>query len=244
MANRSKSNYGTLYGIGVGPGDPELITVKALRILTECPVVILPAKSPEECRAYSIVEQIYPGIRDKEILCEPFPMMGERAEWESAHEQIYANMVGVLKKGRKAAFLTIGDVSLYSTFGYIESRAQADGFHTEAVAGVPSFCAAAARLGISLADADEPVHIFPGNADPAEALAQPGTKIFMKSGRKLAELKQAILASEKPCRAYAVTNCGLPGETVTENIADLDENAGYLTVVIVRSKGERIYAQK
>lgn len=234
MTRTSSPNYGTLYGIGVGPGDPELITLKALRRLTECPVVILPARSPRECRAYAIVEQIYPGIRDKEIMCEPFPMTGNRAEWETAHERIYADIAAVLKEGKKAAFLTIGDVSLYSTFGYIEGRAQEDGYHTEAVAGVPSFCAAAARLGIPLADADESVHILPGNTDPAEALALPGTKIFMKTGKKLAELKAAILALPQPCRAYAVTNCGLPDETVTEDIAALDGNAGYLTVVIVR----------
>lgn len=234
MTKQSKSNKGILYGIGVGPGEPELMTVKALRRLTECPVIILPAKSPEECRAYKIVEQLYPGIRDKKILCEAFPMTGSPADWEAAHERIYADIARALRKWKNAAFLTIGDISLYSTFGYIEERAQADGFRTEAVAGVPSFCAAAARLGIPLADADESVHIYPGKSDPAGALARPGTKIFMKSGSRLAELKKAILASEKPQRAYAVTNCGLPGETVTENIAELDENAGYLTVVIVR----------
>ena len=200
---------GILYGVGVGPGDPELVTLKAVRIVRECDTVILPAKSKEDCIAYGIMKEACREIAEKELICMPFPMTKDENRLATAHEQIYLTIKKLLDEGRKAAFLTIGD---------------------------PSFCAAAVALGISLADNKEEIHVITASYDIEKTTELSGTRIYMKSGKKLGELKQMLQKQKKggQMEVYSVENCGMMNEKVTREIGQLDDTSGYLTIVIVK----------
>lgn len=226
-----------LYGIGVGPGDPELMTLKALRCIRESDVIILPSKPKEECYAYQIVKEVYPQIEEKEIVCLPFPMLKDKEKLMKAHNEIYDRIAGYLAKEKKVAFLTIGDPCVYSTYSYIHTRVTEKGGRAVIINGVPSFCAASAALGISLGDNKDEIHIIPASYDIQHTLELKGTRIYMKAGEKLAELKKVLLEHEpERYEVYAVSNCGMDKEKISTGINELDEKSGYLTVVIVKDK--------
>lgn len=137
---KKKTKTGALYGIGVGPGDPELMTIKAIRTIQKCDVIVLPATTKEECYAYGIALQACPEIDEKRLLCMPFPMIKDENKLKQAQDEIFAKLEPELKAGRRVGLLTIGDPSVYSTYMYIHHRAEAAGYKAEMISGVPSFC--------------------------------------------------------------------------------------------------------
>ena len=226
------------YGIGVGPGDSDLITIKAANIIRNVDVLILPGKDKDNCRAYAIAVKSIPEISNKECIFMPFPMSMKEPELTQFHREVAECVESYMQDGKSVGFLTIGDVSVYSTYDYIENMVKADGYATEYISGIPSFIAAASRLGIPLAVGSEEIHIIPGSADMLGALTLPGTKIFMKSGKGLSELK-AILETEEQLNninVYAVSNCGMDNEVVTIGAENIEVEREYLTVVIVKNK--------
>jgi len=238
---------GVFKGVGVGPGDPGLITLKAIQAIDEAKVLILPSKDRESCRAYNIAAKAYKiffenredknaGLEGKECLFEPFPMMQNKEALKLFHHEVAGRAAERLEEGKNVVFLTIGDPSVYSTFDYVSSILEDMGYETERIGGVTSFCAVADRLGISLAQKKEEIHIIPASADIDDALRLSGTKIFMKSGKQLSELKHKLkpYAEKKDCHIYGVTNCGLPDERIAYRLSDIEEDWGYLTVVIVK----------
>lgn len=232
------SQLGCFLGIGVGSGEPALITKEAEEAIEEADVLILPASSKEKCRAYRIVEQAFNWVKDKECLCIPFPMSMEEPDLSLFHKEVAASVEKLLDEKKCVGFLTIGDVSIYSTFNYIEDIVKSDGYATKYIAGIPSFCAAAARLGMPIALGDEEIHIIPGRADIDKSLLLDGTLIFMKSGKKLLELKDKLISLEgdKEIDVRAVSNCGMDDEIITIGAKNITEQNGYLTVVFVRNK--------
>lgn len=228
---------GVLYGIGVGPGEPELMTVKALQTIRNCDVIVLPAVSKEECYAYRIVHAVCPEIEEKSLICMPFPMIKDVQKLELAHERSYQAIEDYLKCGKRVGMLTIGDPSVYSTYLYMHHRAAEAGQKAIMISGVPSFCAAAGRLGISLGEKSEEIHIIPASYDVHKALGYGGTCIYMKSGKRLAELLAALREQERAGRefqAYGVSNCGMENERVYEGLDELESAQGYLITVIVK----------
>jgi sirohydrochlorin cobaltochelatase/precorrin-2/cobalt-factor-2 C20-methyltransferase len=226
-----------LYGIGVGPGDPELLTLKALRCMKESDIIILPAGTKEECYAYHIVKQVYPQIEEKEIICMPFPMIKDKVILKKAHDKIYKGISRFLEN-KTVAFLVIGDPAIYSTYSYIHTRVIENKGTAVMINGIPSFCAVAAALGISLGDNKDEIHIIPGSYEVDHTLELSGTKVYMKSGKKLAQLKKALLEYEHPehLEVYAVSNCGMGDESISIGLNNLDTESGYLTIVIVKEK--------
>lgn len=255
----NKNNIGVLYGIGVGPGDPELMTLKAINTIKACDIIAIPAVSKEECYAYSIVQAILPEIEKKQIMCTPFPMIKDKEKLTISHNKIYCDIVNELEAGKNVAMLTIGDPSVYSTYMYIHKRVMQAGFTAVMISGVPSFCAAAARLGISLGEMMDEIHIIPASYDVRDTMGYGGTCVYMKSGRKLAELIEVLRTTDgsytktdeeadmclsdvnskggirkKKMTVYGVTNCGMESERVYRGLDELTEAKGYLTIVIVK----------
>ncbi len=227
----------TLYGVGVGPGAPDLMTLKAVRTIENSDVVVLPSSSKDKCYAYKIVSQVVTNLDEKDLLFCDFPMTKDKSRLESAHDAIAAQIEERLQDGKSVAFLTIGDPAIYSTYTYIDERIKERGYNTEMVSGVPSFCAVAAALGISLADKDEEIHVIPASYEVRDSLGLSGTKIYMKSGQKLKELKEALLSpdfAEQNQMVYCVCDCGLSTEKRMYGVENLDTDAGYLTIVIVK----------
>lgn len=206
---------GKLYGVGVGPGDPELLTIKALKTIEKSEVIILPTKEKEACYSYHIVKEVYPDIDKKELYCMPFPMRKEKEELEKAHAEIYERVKQLLNRGKTVSFLVIGDPSIYSTYAYIHQRVIDDQGNARMISGIPSFCAAAAALGIPLVGNEEELHIIPASYDILDTLSLKGTRVYMKSGKKLLKLKEALMSQqqEQPYEVYTVSNCGMPNQS-------------------------------
>lgn len=228
----AENNRGILYCIGVGPGDPELMTLKAVRIIRECPAAAIPHLERETCAAYQIAVQSVPELVEKELLCLEMPMTKEKAVLDRSHEAGAAALMEVLAQGKDVALLTLGDSSVYATSGYLAERLEQNGYEMQMISGVPSFCAAAARLNIPLVKNSEELHILPASYQIEEGLKLPGVKVLMKTGRNMAEVKRLLVQGEH--QVMMVQNCGMPGEQVCRNVQEIPDDAGYYSLMIVR----------
>ncbi|MCR4942978.1 MAG: precorrin-2 C(20)-methyltransferase [Clostridium sp.] len=132
------------------------------------------------------------------------------------------------------AFLTLGDPCVYSTYIYIHKLIKSAGYETEIVSGVPSFCAAAARINEGLVEKSEELHIIPASYQIEESLDFSGTKVLMKSGKKISSVKEKI--KEKNLNAVMVENCGMENEKVYMDIDSINEDASYYSLIIVKEK--------
>ncbi len=223
---------GKLWGVGVGPGDPELLTRKAVRILRESDVIMAPDTGGKT--ALNIAKNYLAG---KEVINVQTPMVRDRDVVNAAYDRAADRICALLDQGRQVAFLTLGDPAIYSTYTYIHQRVLQRGYAAEMVPGVPSFCAAAARLGQPLCQGQEALLIVPASHDPEALLDVPANKVFLKAGRSIARLKQSLAARGLLEGASMVENCGMENERVYPHFADLEESSGYFSLVI--SKEDR-----
>lgn len=230
------NNNGKFYGISVGPGNPEQMTLQAVNTIKVLDILILPAKDKAGCRAYNIAKGAVPEIDEKECIFLPFPMSMKEPELSTFHKEAAAVIASHLKSGENVGFLTIGDVSVYSTYEYVKRLIEKMDYECISISGVTSFCAAAGVLGISLGLGNEEIHIIPGNTRVEDAFKLSGTLVFMKSGKKLVDLKEYIISNcdLKTTDVRAVSNCGLEDEKVVIGVENITSENGYLTVVIVR----------
>lgn len=220
---------GKLYGISVGSGEPELITVKAVRMIQECPVIAVPVTSGKSL-ALSIAEKAV-DLSDKKIIYLDFPMSRDKNVLSENYDRISEIICSELS-GNNVAMLSLGDISVYSTFGYIAERVQKKGFVVEACAGVTSFCASAARLARPIVRENGKLHIIPYSRDNViNCDFSDGTYVIMKCGHNAEELV-GILRDKNLRSFYAVENCGLPEEKIYSSLDEMTQ-CGYFTVFIV-----------
>jgi len=219
---------GKLYIIGVGPGDPELITLKAINILRSADVIACPEKNGKPGIAYQIAEKSVPEISSKEKLLLSFPMDLFLETLSGAHIKAAGSIISLLEKEKSVAFLTLGDPSIYSTASYILDEIKTGKYPVEMIPGVPSFCAASSRLLLSLASGNNPILV--NTAEKAD-FSYPGTQIIMKAGKHLPMIKEKLSASRK--KAWLIENCGFPNERIFEGTDFFPEESGYFSVVIV-----------
>ncbi len=230
---------GKLYGIGVGPGDPELLTLKAARLLGKVPVIFTPeAKQGGGSHALKVVEGLIDSER-QEVVFLHFPMAREKEILEEAWAEA-ADAIGVvLQSGRDAAFLTIGDTLLYSTFGYILDgmRKRFPRLNWEVVPGVTSVTAVAAAAGIPLARTSERVLILPATYRPEEikeALESFETVVLMKVSRVYDRVFAVLEELGILDQALLVTRCGTEEERIYRDLREVDgETLDYLSTLIV-----------
>ena len=232
-----RQKNGKLYGIGVGPGDPELLTLKAARLIRECHLVAIPASGRETNVAFDIAAGAVAELKTKELLEVPMPMVRDEEKLKESHNQAAEMIVQELKAGKDVAFLTLGDPAIYSTYIYVHDRVMAKGFEAEIIPGIPSFCAAAARLNEGLTEASEALHIIPASYEGLEeALNLKGTRVLMKSGRSIGRVKELLKEMEPPQTVKMVERCGMQGEKIYRQLEDIDENAGYFSILVVKEK--------
>ena len=223
---------GTLYGIGIGPGDPELLTLKAVRQIRECAVIAVPGKSPRDSVAYRIAVQAVPEIENKKLVAVDMPMTKNRAALDAFFQAGADMLEEYLRAGEDVAFLTLGDVTIYSTYLYLYPRIQERGYATAMINGIPSFCAAAARLNEGLAEGAEEIHIIPATDQTERSLAFPGTKVLMKAGRQMEKVKELLKGAD--LTVSMVENCCMEGERVCRSLEEIGETPGYYSLIIAK----------
>ncbi len=227
---------GVLYGIGVGPGDSMQLTLKAVKAIKDADVICLPKKDKDKCRAFQIALGAVPELRYKKTISYEFEMTKDEATLEKMHKEFYQKYKQLVKEGYNIGFLTIGDPTVYSTFGYIMKLAKADGIEVEIINGVTSFCGSAAASGILLCEGDEDVHIISGQSNIDESLMLSGTKVIMKSGRNISEIKEKLISLEEQGRitVSAVADCGMETEQIFNGAMMLPDDSRYMMTIIVK----------
>ncbi|MEG1620491.1 MAG: precorrin-2 C(20)-methyltransferase [Oscillospiraceae bacterium] len=226
---------GILYGVSVGPGDPELITVKAVRIINETRIIAAPMTKGEKTLALDIAKGAV-NFDGKTILPISFSMTKDKEELQRVHQEIADTIMEYLEKGENVAMLNLGDVSIYSTFSYIQAIVVASGFESEMIAGVPSFCAVAASLNLSLTTMEESLHIIPTvHSKVEDYISLKGTKVLMKTASSFNEVKADLIRLNVANKATMIQNCGLTDQKICRDLSqNADDNISYFTTIIVK----------
>ena len=160
------------------------------------------------------------------------PMTKDKELLEKSHEEAADRVEEYLKKGQNVVFLTLGDPTVYSTYLYVHKRIVQRGCNAELVSGITSFCAVAAKLNIGLVEKAEELHVIPASYQIEDALKLPGTKVLMKAGRKIGQVKE--LLKKAGMQAMMIENCGMENEKIYQSVDEIPENAGYYSLIIVK----------
>jgi len=237
--------YGTLYGVGVGPGAPDLLTMRAVRTLESVDVLALPRSSDYGASmAWKIVKPVIGERAGQERLFLTFPMSKDpdrlRPAWDKAIEAIGER----LSRGASVAFVTEGDASLYSTFIYLRREAPRrwPGIRIEVVPGVSSIAAVPAVTGIPIADGQECVAIVPANygaADLARVFATFDTTILMKIGSEMPRVIEALERAGLADKAVYVSKATMSEQRIVRDVRQVREEHGDCFAMIVVAKKER-----
>lgn len=223
---------GIAYGVGVGPGDPELMTYKAAKLIRENDVIAVPGREPKEAVAYKIAAGVVPEIADKELVPVYMPMIKDRTLIDEEHKKGAALLKKYLDQGKNVVYITLGDPTIYCTFSYLQHYLEADGYPVELVPGISSITAAAARLNLPLTEWDEPLHVLPAVHKTDAAMNLPGTYVLMKSASHMKDVKETLRMSGKDVQA--VIDCGMPTEQVYRSLEEIPDDAGYFALVIAK----------
>lgn len=230
----------TVYAVGVGPGDPELLTRKAERILRKADVILAPvSKAGEASVALDTVREFLDEAR-QEIVLHQFPMTSDQSRLIPAWQEAAALIAARVAAGKDVAFITIGDPLLYSTFIYLLRifRKTYPRVAIEIIPGISSINTAAAAAGVPLAEADERIAIIPATAGMdkvIEALAAYDTVVLLKVKPLFGELLEVIRRMGRERSTVFVERVGSSRQKV---LIGLTEMAGhkpdYLSLMIVR----------
>ena len=235
---------GILYGIGTGPGDPELLTVKAVRVLGDVDRVYAAHSSKN---THSVSHNIVrPHLREGVgVEPLPFPMTRDRDELRAAWESNARRVLDDLRAGLNVAFLTLGDPLTYSTFGYLwrTLRELAPDASVEVIPGITSYCAAAAASGTLLVEAEESLAVVSGakGGDTLRKAAQTADSVVvLKAYKHFDDIQAALEETGMREHAVLVSNCGQQGERI---LRDMDEDDAvspqYFSLILARKPSRR-----
>ncbi len=235
---------GKLYVIGVGPGDPELLTLKAVRILRAVPVIFVPKGREDGTRLSLSIARKAVSLDDKEIIELHFPMKktthgSEMDELNSKWNEAAGAVLTRLNTGVEAAFVTLGDPSIYSTFFYLYKRLaeQSPDLQIEIVPGISSINAAAARAGVSLVLGNERIAILPANYldSLAEMLQKFDSVVLMKVNTVFAVVRDTLVKMHLAQHSIYIARTGMKDERVIKDITHVcEEDLSYFSLILVR----------
>ena len=228
---------GILYGIGVGPGDPDLITIKAAKILNQVDIVFAAASTKNNhSLAVNIASEHIPDSTAVKML--RFPMTCDKNETRKAWKEHAHTIIGELEQGRNVAFLTLGDSMTYSTYGYILKHVQTLAPHLEArtIPGITSYQAAAARVNTPLVEGEESLMVVSGATGGnrlRELSGKPENVVFLKAYRNVSDIKAAIDETGKYPNCVGIKSCGQLNEEIIKDIGELSKRKpDYWTLII------------
>lgn len=231
------NSTGTFYGIGVGPGDPELLTMKAINALGAIDVLIAPkTEKKSDSVALSIAQaHLKPNVQ---IIYQTFPMIKDFAEETELFEANTAEILRILRGGLNVGFATLGDPMFYSTYIYIFRLLEPSGVPIVTIPGVPAFLAIAAQIGRPLAYGNDILTIIPATADldaVNAALDRADSTVLMKVYKNFPEVVDALTARGMIDEAILVSRCGLDDENIiTDVAAHKGDRLNYLSTIITR----------
>ena len=227
---------GTVYGIGVGPGDPELVTIKALRILRAAPVIAYPAPLDGDSFARSIVAQFLTG-EQREIAIR-VPMLAERFPAQDVYDRAASEIGAEAALGHDVAIICQGDPFFYGSFMYLFARLAAR-CRVEIVPGVSSLTACAAAGGLPLAAREETLTVIPATLDKSSLerrLAGVEAAAIIKLGRHFAKVRDVLCRLDLAERAHYIERASLPNQRILK-LAEVDAaDVPYFAMILLRGR--------
>ena len=230
---------GKLYGIGVGPGDPGLMTIRAKELLDGAQVIAYPVKKPgEDGTALEIIKQKM-DISGKEVVELLFSMNPDDEVRKRCRAENIDRICGMLDQGKDIAMITLGDVAVYSTYMYLDREVRDRGYETEVVPGIPSFCHGAAKAGLPLMIGEESLAVLSmakhdiGKVEKAVDCID--NIVIMKAFASIREIADMMGRKGIPLsNATVMSNIGMEDEYVGP--LETDRKYGYFTTVLIKKK--------
>jgi len=240
---------GILYGIGVGPGDPDFITLKAVNILSQVDMVFAASsKKNSHSLAADIAKPHLKASVPIQIL--PFPMTRDKSVMEAAWQDNARTVIKVLEQGQNAAFITLGDCMTYSTYGYVLKQIQKLAPHLEirSIPGITSYQAAAARINTPLVEGEESMVLVSGvmGGDRFRQISgHADNVVFLKAYKNAADIATALDEAGIADKSVGIVKCGLEGEQIISNVTVFQEKKpDYWTLIISKKSGHCVENQK
>lgn len=230
---------GIFYGIGVGSGDPELLTVKAIKIIKNSDVVIAPKTEKKE--GSLALEIAKPYLReDVEIVYQTFPMVTNFEQFNEVFEENKQEIIKFLDAGKNVSFLTLGDPMFYSTYIYIFKLLKKSDVEIKTIAGVPAFLAISSYINKPLVYGNDILSVIPATAEPEKilnALKNSDVAVLMKVYKNFDEIANILKETNMSEESILVSRCGLDDEKIIENIEEhKTEKINYLSTILTRRK--------
>ncbi len=229
---------GKLYGIGVGPGDSKLLTVKAVEAIQSCDMIITPKTEKKDGSvAWNIAK---PYIREEtELLPMVFQMNLDMEAVARQWEENRRIVCEKLDEGKNLVFLTLGDPMLYSTYMYIFRALEGTEYEAENIPGIPAFVGIANAIGMPLAEWEETVVVLPATASEEKidrVLAVADNAVIMKVYKNWAYIQEMLRKHHLIQNAVMVTRAGLPDECVQKDLDALpaDYQPNYLSTILAK----------
>lgn len=233
---------GTLYGVGVGPGDPELLTLKAIKLLKQVGVVFA-AASPKN--SHSLAEKIAsPYLNGASIVRLDFPMTRDRDKLTAAWEKNARRVIETLKKGQDAALITLGDPMTYSTFGYIMRTIKkiSPEIPIRIVPGITSYHAGSASAQWVLAEGEESFAVISGALGPdrlKEVIDHTDSVVMLKVYHNYQEIMETLDQMDLADKSVFISHCGLEEEEIVHDLKSRpDKVPSYLSFLLIKKKDE------
>lgn len=225
------------YGIGIGVGDPEMITIKAVKVLKDLDIVIVPASRDLESTAYSIArEYIKP---DSKVINMEFSMNPDINKRREEREKNGKIVEKYLNEGKNVGFLTIGDPMTFSTYVYLLENISSE-HEVITVAGISSFADMSSRFNLPLVMGNETLKIVPlhKNCDIKKEIGSADNIVFMKISLKFKELKEAVRETRNMNNILMVSESGKDKQKIYFDLDEVDEeNVPYFSTMILKKGG-------
>lgn len=230
---------GKFIGIGVGPGEPDLLTVKAVKALNNVDVICAPkSKELKPSLALSIVQSVLDDRKSEYETMEPlFPMIEDENALQEYWNEAVELIAEKLDAGLDVAFITLGDPTVYSTFSYVFKQIKERDYETLIIPGITSFTGCAASAKIPLAEKDEIIVIVPKVDERLSMILEHGdTFVIMKTSRHSDLLEEIINKDKRDKEVVSVRNCSMNDEKIYNGFF---EDKNYLSTTIVKFKDKR-----
>ena len=228
---------GKLYGIGVGPGDPELMTLKAKRLIEECDIVAVPVKKEGEESVALNIARGAASVPEEKVRRILFTMNKDKAKREECRQAAAEAIMEYLDAGQSVAMPVLGDVGIYRTYSYVHKKLIQAGYEVQMISGIPSFCAGASKANISIVEGNEGFGVIPslkGIDQVKKAMGVFDNLVIMKVGSHVKEVYDILKAEGKEDNAIIISNVGMEGEYVGPLLPDREY--GYFTTMIIKSE--------